>query len=80
MTTQSVDVSLDASGLTCPMPLLKAKLALNGMQEGQVLEVVATDAGSARDIPAYVALSPHTLLRMLEQGERYTFFIRCGGK
>ncbi|MCH8500043.1 MAG: sulfurtransferase TusA family protein [Marinobacter sp.] len=80
MTTQSVDVSLDASGLTCPMPLLKAKLALNGMQDGQVLEVIATDAGSARDIPAYVELSPHTLLSVLDQGERYTFFIRCGAK
>lgn len=56
------DEQVDAQGLACPMPLLKAKLALNGMQAGQVLQVLATDAGSQRDIASFCQLAGHQLL------------------
>ncbi|WP_097461782.1 sulfurtransferase TusA family protein [Mangrovitalea sediminis] len=69
---------LDTSGLTCPMPLLKTKLALNGMSAGDVLEVVATDPGSLRDIPAFIKLSYHELVDVEEAADRFRFFIRCG--
>ncbi len=72
------DRILDASGLQCPMPLLKTKLELNAMAPGQLLEVVATDAGSARDIPAFLKLSCHELVSSSESNGNYRFVIRCG--
>ncbi|AOY87474.1 response regulator SirA [Marinobacter salinus] len=74
-----VDRTLDASGLRCPMPLLKTKLELNGMSPGQELEVIATDVGSARDIPAFLALSSHALVSSSESNGQYRFVIKCGG-
>jgi TusA-related sulfurtransferase len=73
------DRTLDASGLRCPMPLLKTKLELNSMAPGQELEVIATDSGSARDIPAFLRLSAHELVSSSEQGGCFTFVIKCGG-
>ncbi|MDV2079433.1 sulfurtransferase TusA family protein [Marinobacter xestospongiae] len=72
------DKLLDASGLQCPMPLLKTKLELNAMVAGQQLEVLATDPGSARDIPAYLAMSDHRLISQSETEGRYRFVIECG--
>ena len=43
------DIELDLSGLSCPMPLLKAKLALNAMEKEQILKIIATDSASERD-------------------------------
>lgn len=60
------------------MPLLKTKLELNAMTPGQELEVIATDAGSARDIPAFLKLSNHQLVSATESGGSYRFVIRCG--
>jgi len=71
---------LDASGLVCPMPLLKTKLRLNAMAKGQCLEVLATDPGSARDIPTFIGLSRHNLEAQEETDAGYRFIIRCGGK
>ncbi|WP_454105443.1 sulfurtransferase TusA family protein [Marinobacter sp. MBR-105] len=73
------DRTLDTSGLRCPMPLLKTKLELNSMTPGEELEVVATDTGSLRDIPAWLALSAHTLVSQSESNGEYRFVIKCGG-
>ncbi len=68
---------LDVRGLQCPMPLLKTKLALKTLQAGDVLKVEATDAGSAKDIPRYIELSPHELLDTQEsQGVFYFWIVR----
>lgn len=72
------DRTLDASGLHCPMPLLKTKLELNSMAPGDVLEVIATDAGSARDIPAWLDLSSHTLVSQAQSHGAWRFVIQCG--
>lgn len=72
------DNTLDATGLRCPMPLLKAKLQLGTMTAGQELEVLATDAGSARDIPAWLAHTAHELVASDEQQGRFRFVIRVG--
>ena len=74
-----VNRTLDASGLVCPMPLLKTKLELNGMAPGEELEVIATDSGSARDIPAFIELSSHELVSQSEADGQYRFVIKCGG-
>ena len=55
-------VELDARGLDCPMPLLQAKRALNSMQVGQRLQVLATDQGSVRDFRVFAEQSGHVLL------------------
>lgn len=62
------------------MPLLKTKLALNAMSPGEELEVVATDAGSLRDIPAFLNLSHHHLVSQTESDGSFRFVIRCGGR
>lgn len=67
--SQVVDVKgqlVDARGLSCPMPLLKAKLALNACAVGQTVTVWATDSGSVRDFKAFAELSHHTLAQFTE--------------
>ena len=70
------DAELDASGLACPMPLLKAKLALNGLASGQVLKVTATDPGSQRDFRSFVRLAGHALLHEEENEGVYRYWLR----
>ena len=70
------DVELDASGLNCPLPLLKAKMELNRMASGAVLKVIATDAGSQRDFRTFAKLAGHTLLREEDACGVYRYWLR----
>lgn len=72
------DKELDASGLMCPLPLLKAKLALNAMQPQQILKVIATDPGSERDFNVFVTQSRHTILDFSKGDAVYCYWIRKG--
>lgn len=72
----AVDEKLDACDLTCPLPLLKAKQALNGMASGCVLEVVCTDPGSVRDFEVFAEQSAHELLRSLEEDGKYYYWLK----
>ncbi len=72
----NVDAELDAIGLRCPLPLLKAKLKLRDLADGQVLRVIATDLGSVRDFKSYTRLSGHELLSFSEQGGKYCYLIK----
>ena len=58
----SPDKTLDARGLSCPMPMLKTKKTLKDMQSGQVLEVLGTDPGSKNDIPDFCKKNNHEFL------------------
>ena len=58
----NADIEVDTRGLNCPLPILKAKKALNGMQSGQTLRVVSTDAGSVRDFQAFAKQTGNELL------------------
>ncbi|MFY0678633.1 MAG: sulfurtransferase TusA family protein [Neptuniibacter sp.] len=78
MPENNYDDLLDASGLNCPLPLLKAKQALNKMQVGAVLKVIATDSGSIRDFKAYTEQSDHELLQSFTDQEPYVYLIRRG--
>lgn len=69
---------LDARGLNCPLPLLKTRQALRALRAGALLEVTATDAGSARDIPEYLRQSSHELVRHEQDEQEFRFLIRCG--
>ena len=72
----STDQDLDASGLACPLPLLKAKQALNGMESGQQLGVTCTDPGSVRDFEVFCKQSGNVLLQASEDHGSYYYLIR----
>lgn len=67
---------LDATGLTCPMPLLKAKRALNELAGGERLRVVATDPGSLRDFQVFSEQSGNALLESRQEAGRYYYLLR----
>jgi tRNA 2-thiouridine synthesizing protein A len=72
----TIDVEVDARGLTCPLPILRAKRALNDMQSGQTLKVVATDPTSAQDFRVFAQRTGHALLELIEAGGEYTIVLR----
>ena len=71
-----IDKELDARGLNCPLPILKAKKALSDMQSGQTLRVVATDAGSVRDFQAFAKQTGNELLEQQTVGADYIHVMR----
>jgi tRNA 2-thiouridine synthesizing protein A len=73
------DETLDARGLSCPMPMLKTKKKLKDMKSGQILEVWGTDPGSKNDIPDFCKKNNNELLAISDEAEGYTrFFIKKG--
>jgi tRNA 2-thiouridine synthesizing protein A len=75
-TNQPHDEYLDATGLNCPLPVLKTKLALNRMQPGEILRVDATDPHSIIDFKAYCARSGHEIIHLNDAEKVITFFIK----
>lgn len=69
------DYLVDASGESCPMPLLKAKRQLNGMMSGECLKVIATDAASVRDFASFIALTGHTLKEERSEQAQFIYYI-----
>ena len=67
---------LDARGLNCPLPILRAKKAMNGMNSGEVLKIVATDPGSVKDFEAFWRQSGDELLDTQEAAGEYTYMIK----
>jgi tRNA 2-thiouridine synthesizing protein A len=74
--TETDVFEVDAIGLECPMPLLKAKRALNAMQSGQRLRVLATDQGSVRDFRVFAEQSGHLLLESGEMHGVYSYLLQ----
>jgi tRNA 2-thiouridine synthesizing protein A len=72
------DKEFDASGLACPMPIVKTKKSLADMASGQVLRVLATDPGSVADMQAFTEQTGHTLLASGQESGKYVFMIRKG--
>lgn len=67
--------TLDARGLGCPLPILRTKKALSGMDSGEVLEVTSTDPGSRQDIASFCRETGHQLLSSESAGSDYIFRI-----
>jgi len=67
---------LDARGLNCPLPILKAKKALAEMTSGQILRVMATDPGSVRDFQAFARQTGNELVGQDENDKEFTFFMK----
>jgi tRNA 2-thiouridine synthesizing protein A len=70
------DQELDASGLNCPLPILRAKKAITGLSTGQVLRIVATDPGSVKDFEAFCKQTGNELLESGEEGGKFVFMIK----
>jgi tRNA 2-thiouridine synthesizing protein A len=70
------DKELDARGLNCPLPILRAKKALSDMTSGQVLRIVATDPGSVKDFEAFSKQTGNALVDQSAAEKEYTFFLR----
>ncbi len=66
-----IDQELDTRGLNCPLPILKAKKALTGMQSGQLLKVISTDQGSLRDFAAFAKQTGNVLLEQQTVGKEF---------
>jgi tRNA 2-thiouridine synthesizing protein A len=75
-TAISFDREVDARGLNCPLPILRAKKALAELQSGQVLKVMSTDPGSQRDFQAFSRQTGHELLRTDAGDREWTFFLK----
>lgn len=74
--TITADKTIDATGLNCPLPILKARQALLDMSQGQVLKVMATDPTSAEDFPVFAEATGNTLLAQEAQGSLWTYYLR----
>jgi tRNA 2-thiouridine synthesizing protein A len=68
--------TLDASGLACPMPIIKTKKAVDAMAVGEILKMISTDAGSVSDVKAWADKTGHELLGHEEADGKYVFFIK----
>lgn len=70
------DHELDVRGLNCPLPIIKARKAINALKTGQVLRVLATDPGSVKDFEAFASQTGNELLESDEGGGEYIFRLK----
>ena len=70
------DQELDTRGLNCPLPLLRAKKALQGLDTGQVLRILATDPGTVHDFQALSEQTGHQLVASTESGDEFHFLLK----
>lgn len=72
------DHFLDATGLSCPMPIVKTRNAMKEVNSGEILEVKTTDKGAKADLTAWTKSGGHELLEQTEENDVFTFFIKKG--
>lgn len=68
--------SLDVKGLNCPLPILRTKKALKTVAVGDLLQVIATDPGSVKDMDVFCRQTGNELVEWLDEGGVYTFIIK----
>ncbi|MFQ6043902.1 MAG: sulfurtransferase TusA family protein [Candidatus Poribacteria bacterium] len=74
------DRVLDCTGYLCPLPVVKTKLLIEEMKQGEILEVISDDPGAKRDFPAWCEETGNKLLKMEEEQKGVMFYIRKKGK
>lgn len=72
------DIVIDAKGLSCPMPIVKAKKGIDSIQTGQIMELQTTDKGSMNDFQAWVNQTNHELVDVKEENGVFTFLVKKG--
>jgi tRNA 2-thiouridine synthesizing protein A len=70
------DQTLDCSGMACPMPILKTKKAVDSLQLGQILKMIATDPGATSDMDAWTKKTGHELVASEQEGGKFIFYIK----
>ena len=78
MTDMTADHVLDARGLLCPMPVVRAGREIKSLAPGQVMKIMATDRGAIADFPAWAADTGNELVEWHEDGDHLVFMIRKG--
>lgn len=74
----NADVVVDAKGLSCPMPIVKAKKAIDSMQSREIMQLEATDKGSVNDFQSWVKQTKNELLKIEEDNGVFRFFVKKG--
>ncbi|CAM3787520.1 sulfurtransferase TusA family protein [Polynucleobacter antarcticus] len=76
--SQSIEFNLeiDATGMNCPLPILRTKKALATMQSGEVLKIKATDSGAVHDFPAFAKQTGNELMSSTTEGDVFIFFLK----
>lgn len=77
MSEITADETLDCSGLSCPVPILKTKKAMKGLASGKVLKMTSTDPGSSKDVVSFCKRTGSELLDTQEDGNATHFFIKA---
>jgi tRNA 2-thiouridine synthesizing protein A len=72
------DKTLDCKGMSCPMPLLKTKKAMDAINSGEILEIMGTDPGSKNDLPGWCERAGHEFLGAVEDTGFTRFYIKKG--
>ncbi|MCP4982128.1 MAG: sulfurtransferase TusA family protein [Gammaproteobacteria bacterium] len=67
---------IDASGLNCPLPILRARKTLVDMERGQILKIISTDAGSVKDFEAFSKQTNNPILSSAEEGGKFIFYMQ----
>lgn len=70
------DIELDASGLSCPMPIMKLAKQIKSMQSGQILKLIGTDPGSLEDVPKWCKRTGNELLNVESQSGKNYFYVK----
>ena len=76
MSDLEIKVKVDASGLSCPMPILKAAQAMKSVQPGELVEIVATDPGSVKDFDAWARSTGNSLVEQDSSAGKFRFVLR----
>lgn len=72
------NVTIDAKGQACPMPIVRAKKGMDALQSGEIMELLTTDKGSVNDFGAWVRQTKHELLEYKEDDGVFVFYVRKG--
>lgn len=75
-TDQPTDEDIDASGLKCPLPVLKLQKRLKSLQSGQTVRLISTDPSSKKDVRAFCAETGHSLLQHFADGEQLIYLVK----
>jgi tRNA 2-thiouridine synthesizing protein A len=76
MTDHQVAKEFDASGLRCPMPILKTKKEVQSIEIGQILRVIATDIGTKKDFPSWADRTGNEIVELVEEGDKLIWYIK----
>lgn len=72
----NADLIVDAKGLSCPMPIVRAKKGIDSLQSGQVMQLEATDKGAVNDFQGWIKQTGNEMLKMEEDNGVYRFFVK----